>query len=145
MGYIHGRRGGDVHRGDVDGPGDGDRVLEADGRRDVDRVGANVHLRRYGDGVVVVGVAPVHRRGVGGRDGHGCSRGGVADFIAFVTRVKVGLSMSLQMTGDVGCTEHLPTDATGDLAFVPDHVGTESVFGGESRGTSRYLAFKWSF
>ncbi len=39
------------------------------------------------------------------------------------------------MAGDVGCTEHLPTDATGDLAFVPDHVGAESVFGGESRGT----------
>lgn len=38
------------------------------------------------------------------------------------------------MAGDVGCAEHLPTDATGDLAFVPDHVGTESVFGGESRG-----------
>lgn len=53
----------------------------------------------------------------------------------FVTGVKVGLSMSLQMAGDVGCTEHLPTDATGDLAFMPDHVGTESVFGGKSRGT----------
>ena len=38
------------------------------------------------------------------------------------------------MAGDVGRTEHLPTDATGDLAFMPDHVGTESVFGGESRG-----------
>lgn len=39
------------------------------------------------------------------------------------------------MAGDVGCTEHLPTDATGDLALMSDHVGTESVFGGESRGT----------
>lgn len=39
------------------------------------------------------------------------------------------------MAGDVGCTQHLPTDATSDLAFMPDHVGTESVFGGESRGT----------
>ena len=39
------------------------------------------------------------------------------------------------MTGDIGCAEHLPTDATGDLAFMPDHVGAESVFGGESRGT----------
>lgn len=53
----------------------------------------------------------------------------------FVTGVKVGLSVSLQVAGDVGCTEHLPTDATGHLAFMPDHVGTESVFGGESRGT----------
>ena len=43
------------------------------------------------------------------------------------------------MTGDVGCTEHLPTDATGDLAFMPDHVGAESVFGGESRGTGLQL------
>lgn len=49
------------------------------------------------------------------------------------------------MTGDVGCAEHLSADATGDLAFVPDHVGTESVFGGESRGTGRYLTFKRSF
>ena len=39
------------------------------------------------------------------------------------------------MAGDVGGTEHLPTDATGDLAFMSDHVGAESVFGGESRGT----------
>ena len=39
------------------------------------------------------------------------------------------------MAGDVGRTQHLPTDAAGDLAFMPDHVGTESVFGGESRGT----------
>lgn len=49
------------------------------------------------------------------------------------------------MAGDVGRAEHLPTDATGDFAFVSDHVGAESVFGGESRGTGRYLAFKWSF
>lgn len=49
------------------------------------------------------------------------------------------------MTGDVGCAEHLPTDAAGDLALVSDHVGTESVFGGESRGTGRYLTFKRSF
>lgn len=53
----------------------------------------------------------------------------------FVTGVEVVLSVSLQMAGDVGCAEHLPTDATGDFAFVPDHVGTESVFGGKSRGT----------
>lgn len=43
------------------------------------------------------------------------------------------------MTGDVGRAEHLSTDATGDLAFVPDHVGAESVFGGESRGTGLQL------
>lgn len=66
-------------------------------------------------------------------------------FITFITGVKVGLSVSLQMTGDVGCAQHLPTDATGDFAFVSDHVGTESVFGGESRGTGRYLTFKGPF
>jgi len=53
----------------------------------------------------------------------------------FVAEVEVGLSVSLQVAGDVSCAEHLPTDAAGDLAFMPDHVGTESVFGGESRGT----------
>lgn len=36
------------------------------------------------------------------------------------------------MAGDVGRTEHLPTDAAGHLAFMSDHVGTESVFGGKS-------------
>lgn len=71
VGYIHGRRDGDVDGGNVDGPGDGDRVLEADWRRDVDCVGANVHLCGYGHRVV--DVAPVHRRGDGGRNGHRCS------------------------------------------------------------------------
>lgn len=55
--------------------------------------------------------------------------------LTFVTGVKVCLSVSLQVAGDVSCTEHLSTDATGDFAFMPDHVGTESVFGGKSRGT----------
>lgn len=71
VGYIHGRRGRDVDGGNVDRPGDGDWVLKADWRCYVDRVGANVHLGSYGDGVVVV--APVHRRGDGGRNGHRCS------------------------------------------------------------------------
>lgn len=56
-------------------------------------------------------------------------------FQTFITGVEVGLPMSLQMTGDIGCAQHLPTDATSDLAFMSDHVGTESVFGGKSRGT----------
>lgn len=149
VGNIHGRRGRDVDRGDVDGPGDGDRVLEADWRRDVDRVGANVHLCGYGDRVVVVVVVvvtTVHCCGNGGRNGHRGSRGRVADFVSlFVTGVKVSLPMSLQMAGDVRRAEHLTTDATGDLAFMPDHVGTQSVFGGKSRGTGRHLTFKWSF
>lgn len=54
----------------------------------------------------------------------------------FVTGVKVGLSVGLQVAGDVGCAQHLSTDATGDFTFVSDHVGTESVFGGKSGGTS---------
>lgn len=65
--------------------------------------------------------------GGGVQTGEACS--------TFVTGVEVVLSVSLQMAGDVGCAEHLPTDATGDFAFVPDHVGAESVFGGKSRGT----------
>lgn len=39
------------------------------------------------------------------------------------------------MAGDVSRAEHLPTDAAGDLALMPDHVGAQSVFGGESGGT----------
>lgn len=71
VGNIHGRRGGDVDRGDVDGPGDGDGVLQAHWRCDVHRVGANVHLCSNGDRmVVVVVVAPVHRRSDGGGNGH---------------------------------------------------------------------------
>lgn len=53
----------------------------------------------------------------------------------FVTGVKVGLPVGFQMTGDVGRTQHLSTDAAGNFSFMPDHVGAESVFGGESRGT----------
>lgn len=68
VGDIHVCRGRDVDRGDVDGSSDGDWVLEAD----VHRVGGNVHLRRYGDGVVD-GVSPVHR---GGDGGGGCYRCG---------------------------------------------------------------------
>lgn len=68
VGDIHGRRGRNVDRGDVDGAGDGDWMLEADRRCDVDGVGANVHLRGYGDGIVVV--APVHRCSNRGRNGH---------------------------------------------------------------------------
>lgn len=99
--------------------------------------------------------------------------GGACGQYTFVTGVKVGLSVGLQVAGDVGCAEHLSTDATGDFAFVSDHVGTESVFGGKSGGTGlhqnrrgrgvrvrrgrdagrvatrfdtyRYLTFKWSF
>ena len=61
----------------------------------------------------------------------------------FVAGVEVGLSVSLQMAGDVGCTEHLPTDATGHFTFVSDHVGTESVFGGKSRGTGLQWHSRW--
>lgn len=144
MGDIHCPRCGDVEGGDVDGPADGDRVLEAHRRHHVHRVGAYVHLSRDGDWVV--GVAPVHRRGDGCRDGHGCSRVRVADSVTlFVTGVEVGLSVSLQMAGDVRCTQHLPTDAAGHLALMSDHVGAQSVFGGKSRGTGRYLTFERSF
>lgn len=142
MGDVHRCRGRDVHRGDVDWPSNGDRVLKAHWRRDVHSVGANVHLCRDGDGVVN-GVSPVQCRGDGGRYGHGGSR--VADFTAFITRVEVGLAVGLQMAGDVGSTQHLSTNATSDFSFVSDHVGSKSVFGGKSRGTGCYLTFEWPF
>lgn len=49
------------------------------------------------------------------------------------------------MAGDVGCAQHLAADVAGDLPFMSDHVGAQSVFGGEGRSTSRYLTFEWSF
>lgn len=39
------------------------------------------------------------------------------------------------MAGDVGCAQHLAADVAGDLPFMSDHVGTQSVFGGEGRST----------
>lgn len=61
--------------------------------------------------------------------------GGRCTWYTFVTGVKVGLAVGLQVAGDVSCAEHLSADAAGDFAFVSDHVGTESVFGGKSGGT----------
>lgn len=58
----------------------------------------------------------------------------MCEVCTFIT-VKVGLPVGLQMAGDVGGAQHLSTDAAGDFAFVSDHVGSESVFGGKSRGT----------
>lgn len=40
------------------------------------------------------------------------------------------------MAGDVGCAQHLAADVAGDLPFMSDHVGAQSVFGGEGRSTS---------
>ena len=77
VGQAHG--GGDVDRGDVHRPGDGDRVLQAHG------VGADVHLRRDGDRVAWDQVAAVHRRG----DGHGGGDRGSGGRIAHVVRVWV--------------------------------------------------------
>lgn len=44
----------DVDGGQVDGPGDGDGVLQVDRRRDVDRAGGDVHLSSNGDGIAGV-------------------------------------------------------------------------------------------
>lgn len=53
----------------------------------------------------------------------------------FVTGVvEASLPVCLQMTGDVGGAEHLATDVAGDLALMPDHMGAQTIFGGESRG-----------
>lgn len=45
--------------------------------------------------------------------------------------VEVGLAMRLEVTGDVGGAQHLPTDVTGHFALVSDHVGAQAVFGSE--------------
>lgn len=75
---IHGHRGGDGHWvgnihvsccRDVDRRQvDGDRVLQADRRRDVDCAGGNVHRSSYGDRIAGVATA-VHSGGDGCRVG----------------------------------------------------------------------------
>lgn len=63
-------RGGDVHRGQVEGACDGDGVLQVDRGGDINRVLGDVHLGGDGDGVAGV-TAAAHRRrdrrGVGDR------------------------------------------------------------------------------
>lgn len=49
--------------------------------------------------------------------------------------VEAGLPVRLEVTGDVGRAEHLAADVAGDLPLVSDHVGAQTVFGGEGRGT----------
>lgn len=52
----------------------------------------------------------------------------------FVTgRGEAGLAVRLQMAGDVGSAKHLATYVAGDFTLMPDHVGTQAVFGGKSR------------
>lgn len=52
----------------------------------------------------------------------------------FVTgRGEAGLAVCLQVAGDVGSTQHLAAYAAGDFTLMPDHVGTQTVFGGKSR------------
>lgn len=46
------------------------------------------------------------------------------------------------MAGDVGSAKHLATYVAGDFTLMPDHVGTQAVFGGKSRCAGRYLALK---
>lgn len=54
-----------------------------------------------------------------------------------VTRVaEAGLAMCLEVTCDVGSAQHFATDVAGHFAFVPDHVGAQTVFGSEGGGTS---------
>lgn len=61
----------------------------------------------------------------------------VGKLLTFVVTwvVKVGLPMSLEVTCDVGSTQHFAADAAGHFAFMPDHMGAQAVFGSESRGT----------
>lgn len=43
--------------------------------------------------------------------------------------------MCLEVTCDVGSTQHFATDVAGHFAFMPDHVGAKTVFGSKGRGT----------
>lgn len=125
MGDVHVCSGGDVDRGQVDGPGDGDWVLQVDWRRDVDRAGGDVHLSCDGDRVTGVSAA-VHSRGDGCRVGYG--RGGgrvvvhVVGIFIVAGAVEAGLAVRLQVTGDVGGAQHLTADVAGDFTFMSDHV-----------------------
>ncbi len=44
---------------------------------------------------------------------------------------EAGLTVGLEVAGDVGGTQHLPANVAGDFAFMPYHVWTQTVFGGE--------------
>ncbi len=44
---------------------------------------------------------------------------------------EAGLAVGLEVAGDVGGTQHLPANVAGDFAFMPYHVWTQTVFGGE--------------
>ncbi len=46
---------------------------------------------------------------------------------------EAGLAVRLQVTRDVSSTEHFAADVAGHLAFVPDHVRAQTVFGSEGR------------
>lgn len=35
---------------------------------------------------------------------------------------EAGLAVGLEVAGDVGSTQHLPTNVAGDFAFMPYHV-----------------------
>ena len=48
---------------------------------------------------------------------------------------EAGLAVRLEVTCDIGSTQHFATDVAGDFAFMPDHVGAQTVFGSKSRGT----------
>lgn len=119
-------------RGQIHWPSDGHGVLQVERRGDVDRAGGEVHLRSDGDRVA--GGAAVHGGGDGRRVGDGRCRGGVVVPVVCVFirgMVEGSLAMSLEVTRDVGSTEHLATDVAGHLTLVADHVGAQSVFGGK--------------
>lgn len=48
---------------------------------------------------------------------------------------EAGLAMRLEVTCDVGSTQHFATDVAGHFTFMPDHVGAQTVFGSKGRGT----------
>lgn len=50
--------------------------------------------------------------------------------------VEAGLAVCLEVTCDVGSAKHFATDVAGHFAFMPDHVGAQTVFGSKGGGTS---------
>lgn len=48
---------------------------------------------------------------------------------------EAGLAVRLEVTCDVGSTQHFATNVAGHFAFMPNHVGAQTVFGSKGGGT----------
>lgn len=48
---------------------------------------------------------------------------------------EAGLTMCLEVTCNIGSTQHFATDVAGHFAFMPNHVRAQTIFGCKGRGT----------